>query len=273
MSLHNYGTVLMQLAFSVDLEPNKDGSLRGVEDAMEWFNEIVPTGTAFVTYQIADELPDLVARIDSAHEVGVHVHPREFGHDDDQLAELSREKQRLLIEQTREAVADATGRDPEVLTSFRAGRHSCSQVTLDVLSSLGFAVDASCHVRYDEYLPDRFTRRPDPFVLTNGMFEVPTTHVRPPLISRAGINVFPQRTVTATSATLRTDGWRWTGEQSIDLIFDDAGPVSMYMHPYDATGYHTEVENSGDAFRDRLERVLPADEERFVTVSELARNS
>ena len=33
-------------AFSVDLEPNKDDTLDGIRDAMEWFDETIPRFTS-----------------------------------------------------------------------------------------------------------------------------------------------------------------------------------------------------------------------------------
>lgn len=141
------------LAFSVDLEPNKDGTLTGIEKAMAWFDETVPRGTVYTTYRIATELPDVVAALAVDNEIGVHVHPREFGHDHDQLAELSTDRQRGLIRRTRAAVAEAASMRSDDIVSFRAGRHSASEATFAVLADLGFTVDASINVRYTEYLP------------------------------------------------------------------------------------------------------------------------
>lgn len=263
-------------AFSVDLEPNQDGTFDGVGDAMEWFDETVPRGTVFATYRIATERPEILRSLSSEHEIGVHVHPREFGHDQDQLAALERDRQCEAIEQTRSAVAEAAGRDVESVTSFRAGRHSVSEVTLDVLAELGFTVDASINVRYDDYLPAKLARITAPFGLDSGLLEVPTTWARPPLWSRVGLRVFPQRTVTATASTLRSDSLFCDGLDALRWLVSTApGGVSMYMHPYDATTYHDDVTNSGDQFRRRVAALvdeLPA-RTTFATVGELADRS
>ena len=263
----------MPIAFSVDLEPNKDGTLGGVREAMEWFDEAVPRGTVFATYRIARELPELLALLSENHEIGVHVHPVEFGGDCDQLAELSRSRQRRLIEQTRAAVADAIGVEPATVRSFRAGRHSASETTFDVLSKLGFAVDASVNVRYEDYLPDRIRQVQNAVFLGNGLVEVPTTYVVPKLLSRAGLNVFPHRNVTATAATLRSDSMLDTGVTTLRAVFSDPSVelVSMYMHPYDATEYH-EIENGGSTFRERLESILATVDE-FRTLGEVTPSS
>ena len=60
-----------QVAFSVDLEPNKDGSLDGIRDAITWFDEVVDRGTVFTTYRIADELPGLITELAETHEIGL----------------------------------------------------------------------------------------------------------------------------------------------------------------------------------------------------------
>lgn len=239
------------VVFSVDLEPNKDDALDGVEEAMSWFDRTVPRGTVFATHRIATELPGLLADLAETHEIGVHVHPREFGHDHDQLAELSRERQRELIEQTRGAVADAVGTEP---VSFRAGRHSASRATISVLSELGFAVDASLNVRYNDYLPAELTGRTEPFEL-DGLVELPVTHGTLPVVSGCGLRALAERPVTATAATLRADRWGCSGLDAVTHLLDDARVASFYMHPYDATDHH-ELENNGETYRSRAETLL-----------------
>jgi hypothetical protein len=260
-------------ALSVDLEPNKDDTMDGVRDAMEWFDQTVPRGTIFATHRIATEMPDLLAMLAEPHEIGVHVHPREFGHERDQLAELDAARQREVISETRGAVADAVGVDASEITVFRAGRHSASEATLDVLAGLGFDVDASINVRYTDYLPASLTERRGPFSTDAGLLELPTTYVRPSPLSLAGLRVFPQRTVTATANTLRTDSRGCTGLRALRTVFERAtSGVSMYMHPYDGTDYHGSLENSGRVFRRRAESLLQELEGdlRFVTASNLA---
>ena len=259
-------------AFSVDLEPNKDDTLDGIRDAMEWFDETIPRGTVYTTHRIATELSDVVSMLATDHEIGVHVHPREFEHEHDQFAELTPERQRELIATTRESVAEAAGIDEKDIVSFRAGRHSASEETFNVLSDLGFEVDASINVRYTDYLPAPLTNRSEPFYLDNGLLEIPTTYYRPHLFSRVGVRVFPQRELTATSNTLRTDSPICTGNQAIRNLFSAVEDgISMYIHPYDATSYHSDLENNGEVFRRRMEEVLSTIDRshRFVTAAEL----
>lgn len=265
-----------KILFSVDLEPNKDDSLEGIQDSMEWFDQAVPRGTVYTTYRIAKEFPGIVSMLATDHEIGVHVHPREFGHEHDQLAELSKNQQLKLIQKTRDKLAEATDLKTEDIISFRAGRHSASEGTFEVLDDLGFSIDASINVRYTDYLPPSLTGRNAPFYLQNGLLEVPTTFYKPPLFSRVGVRVFPQRQLTATANTLRTDFRICTGTQAIQNLFssvDDA--VSMYMHPYDATDYHSQLENNGTQFRQRLVRVFSELDENwcFVTASDLVHDS
>lgn len=240
-----------QALLSVDLEPNKDDTMDGVRDAMAWFDETVPRGTVFATHRIAMEAPDLLATLAESHEIGVHVHPREFGHERDRLAALPPDRQRELVADTRAAIADATGTEP---VSFRAGRHSASRETLRVLADLGFAVDASLNVRYDEYLPADLTERSEPFEI-DGLIEVPVTHGTLPVLSSCGLRALAERPVTATAATLRADRWCCSGLHAVSRLAAQAGVFSFYMHPYDATDHH-DLENGGEVFRQRFEELL-----------------
>lgn len=262
----------MWVALSVDLEPNKDDTLAGIAEAMEWFDETVPRGTVYATYRIATELPTVLESLAETHEIGVHVHPREFGHEHDQLARLPVERQRELIDETRTALADAVSTPPSRITSFRAGRHSASLDTLAVLSELEFDVDASVNVRYDDYLPDRLTTRVEPTWVADELLELPTTYYRPSLLSRASLRVFPQREITATANTLRTDSPICSGVRALRELFSSTrSGVSMYMHPYDATDHHAELPNAGGAFRTRVETVLADvnDPSSFVTATDV----
>lgn len=144
----------MRFAFSVDLEPNKDRSWDGIRKSMSWFDDVIPRGTVFTTYNVAVEMPDLLASLTEDHEIGVHVHPVEFGHGHDELAQLTTSRRRELIQQTREAIAESITVSPSEITSFRAGRHSANAETLDILTELDFDVDASAHVNYESLPPE-----------------------------------------------------------------------------------------------------------------------
>lgn len=261
----------MRLAFSVDLEPNKDGTVDGVSDAMNWYDGVVPRGTVYTTYRIATEHPDLVATLAESHEIGVHVHPAEFGHDADDLAALSRDRQRELIAETRSAVADASKIDVSDLTAFRAGRHKASPTTLDVLADLGFQVDASLHVRYKQHVPSSMAEKEGPFVHGSGLVELPTTYKRPRQPSRVWLRTAPRGVVTATAHTLRTDRAWCSGLYALKWLLSRVeAPISMYMHPYDATTYEG-LENDGEAFRTRLIDLLSSVDVEFVTAGDVGR--
>ncbi|OSP10596.1 hypothetical protein B9H04_02420 [Halorubrum ezzemoulense DSM 17463] len=262
----------MSIAFSVDLEPNKDGSFDGVAEAMDWYNSIVPRGTVYATYRIATERPDILKRLAADHEVGVHVHPREFGHRDDNLAELDPARQRDLISQTRKSVAQAAGLDETVLTAFRAGRHKIEPATLNVLADLGFEVDASVNVRYRDHMPAEVTSRVVPFEHKSGLVELPTTYGEPPLLSKVGMRAGLGGNITATAHELRSDRRFCSGRRALTWLLDATPSVfSMYMHPYDATKYE-ELENDGEQFRTDLRILLNRTERSFVTASEIYRS-
>lgn len=257
----------MNVIFSVDLEPNKDGSFNGIRDAMEWFDRTIPRGTIFTTYRIANKMPDLLAELAESHEIGVHIHPKEFGYDHDQLAELSRDQQLELIKKTRKEITNAVDIEP---ISFRAGRHSASSKTLMILKELGFKMDASVNVQYTNYLPKSLTSRQNPFELEFGLYELPTSYVRPPLLSCVGLRELPNRHLTATANTLRTDRRGCSGLYALSWLRDTVSNLSMYMHPYDATNYHENLENNGWVFRERIGTLLnPFHADDFVSVSDL----
>ncbi|UTF54985.1 hypothetical protein [Natronosalvus rutilus] len=260
----------MELAFSVDLEPNKDGSIDGIRDAMRWFDEVIPRGTVYTTSQIATELPEVVESLSEDHEIGVHVHPQEFGHEADDLAALSRDRQRELISQTRKTVAGAAGVAPETLTAFRAGRHKASQTTLDILTDIGFKIDASINVRYRNYMPDTMTVRTEPFIYNGDLVELPTTYAQPSKPSRVWARTFPNGNITATAHTLRTDRRGCSGLRALQWLFKkNDNVVSMYMHPYDAIDYHSDLENNGQEFRDRIKLLFDWSDHRFVVATDI----
>jgi peptidoglycan/xylan/chitin deacetylase (PgdA/CDA1 family) len=260
----------MSIAFSVDLEPNKDGSFDGVAEAMDWYDNLVPQGTVYTTYRVATERPDIVSRLADEHDIGVHVHPKEFGHDHDDLATLTPERQRNLIAETRDAVAGAADVKPTGITAFRAGRHKASSETLSVLSNLGFIVDASVNVRYRDHMPDSVTDTVVPFQHECGIIELPTTYAVPSLVSRVGLRAGPGGNVTATAHELRTDRRCCTGLRALSWLFEQTGDVvSMYMHPYDATDYHEGLENTGTQFRHRLKKLFSETNRQYITASDL----
>lgn len=260
----------MQLAFSIDLEPNADGSFEGVRRVTKWFDTHVGRGTIYVTNETAKELPDSVFALARAHEIGIHVHPREFGYEHDQLAELDKEAQRELIGRTRRSVAEAAGLRTGDLTSFRAGRHSASQVTLSLLAELGFEIDASVNVRYDRFIDEEIRTRVTPVRLATGLVELPTTYVTPRILTRVGVDSLPDRIVTATANTLRTDSLLATGTEKIRYVMQHGPEIcSMYMHPYDASDYYPDLENTGSVFRERMESCFGFADE-FVSASDVA---
>jgi len=260
----------MSIAFSVDLEPNKDGSFDGVAEAMDWYDSVVHHGTVYTTYRVATERPAIVGGLVEDHEIGVHVHPREFGYTNDDLAALSRDRQRELITETRTAVGDAAGMATSELTAFRAGRHKAGPETLAVLADLGFDLDASVHVRYREYMPAAVTDRVGPFDHESGLVELPTTYGQPSLFSRIGLRAGPGGTITATAHELRSDRRLCRGTRAVHWLFEATdGVISMYMHPYDASGYHQDLENVGEQFRVRLTELLEGSDRGLVTASDV----
>jgi hypothetical protein len=91
------------------------------------------------------------------------------------------------------------------------------------------------------------------------------------LLSRLGLRVFPQRTATATSTTVREDDRLCGGERAMGTILDQQSLVSFYVRPYAATDSHDDLAGAGAPFRARIERLLDArrDAIDFVTASDL----
>ena len=256
------------IAFSMDTEPNQDGSFTGIEDAIEWFDDTVPRGTIYATYRIATERPELIQLLRDDHEIAVHVHPKEFGHEEDDLGALSADRQRELIKMTRKAVAEAVDLDPDDLISFRAGRHKASPTTLSILEELGFKLDASINVRYGSYFDHSTRSRVAPFEHESGIIELPTTYGKPRPLSRPWLWTAPNGVITATANTLRTDRRFCSGLRALSWLFETTpSVVSMYMHPYDATTHH-DIEGTGPLFRKRLDTLFNSTNRIFVTASE-----
>lgn len=261
------------IAFSVDLEPNLDGTLNGVKEAMEWYDDTVPTGTIFTTHTVVKELPDMIRGLADNHEIGVHVHPNEFDFDHDKFAKLPIREQTSLIKKTRNKIESECDINAESITSFRAGRHSIDRNTFEVLSSLGFTTDASINIEYGEKIDDSVVDIDSPTPLYDGILEIPTTYTVPRLFSGLGIRALPRRTITATSSTVRIDRRGLSGSEALREIWSqtDSG-FSFYMHPHDASGYHTHLENNGETFRNRIEEFLQGIREgtNFVQMSEIS---
>lgn len=259
------------MAFSVDLEPNLDGSLGGLHEAMAWYDDNVPRGTVYATNRIANELPDLLRNLSNSHEIGVHVHPKEFDHSHDRLAKLNHRRQKQIIQRTRESIVDATGLDQSQIKSFRAGRHSISRETLELLPELGFEIDASINVQYNEHLCSELSKLSQPQHLDCGIFEIPTTWKRPPYLSTLALRAFPHRTITATASTIRTDTILCSGIKATEWLCSEEEGVSMYMHPHDATEYHEDLENTGNEFRNRLLQIFNGlgNETKFVASKDI----
>ncbi|AGN00942.1 hypothetical protein L593_04965 [Salinarchaeum sp. Harcht-Bsk1] len=232
---------------------------------MDWFSNTIPQGTVFTTHRIATEIPGLISELADQHEIGVHVHPKEFGYDHDQLAELPPNVQSEVISSTRGAIADAIGVDPDSIRSFRAGRHSASEATIEILRDLGFLVDASVNMRYTQHLPSSITQRSKPFNW-DGIFEIPTTFDKIPLFSRYGL----RGTVTATANTLKTDRLLCSGTKAIKYLLSATDFVSFYMHPFDAISNNNQ---GGAEFRQRVERLFSTSDDKiqYITASEYAR--
>jgi hypothetical protein len=261
----------MSIAFSVDLEPNKDGTFDGVGEAMSWVDVTVPQATIYATHRAATNRPEILKSLVADHEIGVHVHPREFGYEADDLARLPRQRQRELIGKTRQTVASAAGLNPGDLTAFRAGRHKAGPETLAVLSDMGFEIDASVNVRYREHMPANFVDRPTPFIHDSGLVELPTTYGEPSLLSRVGLRAGLGGNITATAHELRADRRFCSGLRALSWLFGATdGVVSMYMHPYDATS-HEGLENDGPEFRRRIKKLLNDIDPSFVTANDVLR--
>lgn len=258
---------MAKLAMSVDLEPNADGSLDGIADAMDWYDELVDRSTIYTTYRIATELPGLVSELAESHEIGVHVHPVEFGFDHDGFANLRRDDKSRTVSETRDALLSVAGVD--AVRSFRAGRHSVDDETLDVLQRNGFDVDASINVNYGGV--ERLMTQRQPCTVTTNFVEIPVSYYEPRWLSKQGLDKVLRRNryVTATASTLRTDTFVSTGVELLEPLFHDPDldTISMYLHPYDVSG-HSARGGIGNACRNRFEKVFGWTDE-FVTASDV----
>jgi peptidoglycan/xylan/chitin deacetylase (PgdA/CDA1 family) len=205
------------------------------------------------------------------HEIGVHVHPKEFGYEHDRLARLNPVQQQNLIRETRTSVANAADLPEDEIISFRAGRHSIGQTTWRILAEEGFETDASVNVQYEEKVPKRARKKCGVFKLPNDLVEIPISWYKPPLFSLPGLWSFPQRTVTATSSTIRIDRRGCTGYDAFQWLVTNLNTnLSTYLHPHDATDYHKNLDNNGKVFRKRFEKLVHNLDCEQVTASQIA---
>jgi peptidoglycan/xylan/chitin deacetylase (PgdA/CDA1 family) len=182
--------------------------------ASTWF---VP-GHTLVTFPESTQ-----AILDGGHEIGTHG----WYHED--LAELSRDEQREVIERSRDVVAEVAGTAP---AGFRAPYWSLDTETLELVEAAGYRYDSS--LMADDVHPYRL-RRGDRHSLVDGttwgretdLLEVPISwalddwpHFEPnPSSGRDGLST-PSKVLEIWTGELR---WAWEHEPG--------GLLTITMHP------------------------------------------
>jgi peptidoglycan-N-acetylglucosamine deacetylase len=163
------------------------------------------------------------AIVDGGHEIGTHG----WFHED--LAELSRDEQREIIERSRDAVAEVSGGPP---SGFRAPYWSLGGDTLELVGTAGYRYDSS--LMADDVHPYR-VRRGDRHSMVDGttwgretsLLEVPISwalddwpHFEPnPQTGRDGLSA-PSKVLEIWTGELR---WAWEHEPG--------GLLTITMHP------------------------------------------
>jgi peptidoglycan-N-acetylglucosamine deacetylase len=163
------------------------------------------------------------AIVDGGHEIGTHG----WFHED--LAELSRDEQREIIERSRDAVAEVSGGPP---SGFRAPYWSLGGDTLELVGTAGYRYDSS--LMADDVHPYR-VRRGDRHSMVDGttwgretsLLEVPISwalddwpHFEPnPATGRDGLSA-PSKVIEIWTGELR---WAWEHEPG--------GLLTITMHP------------------------------------------
>jgi peptidoglycan/xylan/chitin deacetylase (PgdA/CDA1 family) len=163
------------------------------------------------------------AIVDGGHEIGTHG----WFHED--LAELSRDEQREIIERSRDAVAEVSGGPP---SGFRAPYWSLGGDTLELVGTAGYRYDSS--LMADDVHPYR-VRRGDRHSMVDGttwgretsLLEVPISwalddwpHFEPnPATGRDGLSA-PSKVLEIWTGELR---WAWEHEPG--------GLLTITMHP------------------------------------------
>lgn len=246
---------MTKLALSIDLEPNPDGTISDVPEIMRWYDNLVQGSTIYTTYKIATEIPQIVAELSRSHEIGMHVHPKEFGYEHDDFTKLSYENKRKIISTTMEELLSIRGVDS--VDSFRAGRHCIDDDTLNLIREEGFSVDASYNINYGGA---KNIDSKHPVLLSNNLVELPVSYYEPRWLSKQGLNKIlrKNRFITATASTLRSDTRISNGVELLKPLFTDSeiDIVSMYLHPYDLSDNSTNIKNSGAECRARLKHII-----------------
>jgi peptidoglycan/xylan/chitin deacetylase (PgdA/CDA1 family) len=182
------------------------------------------TSTWFVPGHTLVTFPESTrAIIDGGHELATHG----WYHED--LAELSRDEQREILERSRDAVAEVAGQPPR---GFRAPYWSLGTDTLELVAAAGYRYDSS--LMADDVHPYR-VRQGDRHLVVDGthwgrpgaLLEVPISwalddwpHFEPnPQTGRDGLSA-PSKVLEIWTEELR---WAWEHEPG--------GLLTITMHP------------------------------------------
>jgi polysaccharide deacetylase family protein (PEP-CTERM system associated) len=183
---------------------------------LEILDQYQTKATFFILGWVAERYPEIVREIgQGGHEIASHGYRHQL------IYKLERGTFREYVKTSKKLLEDLTG---EPVLGYRATSFSIVKDTLwalDILRESGFAYDASMFpVRHDIYGIDGFPRFP--FVLANGLIEIPASTVR-----LGGRNI-----PIAGGGYLRLYPY-WVTQKGMQRLNRAGHPAVVYLHPWE----------------------------------------
>ena len=191
---------------------------RPMDTILRLLDEHGTRATFFVLGWVAQRRPEIVRRI---HEAGHEVASHGFAHE--ALSGMTRDRFRADVLQSRDCLAELTGRRVRGYRAPRYGVDSESHWALDELADLGFEYDSSIYPVRSPHgvygVPDAPT---EPYRVRPALMEFPLPVLR----------ILGRRVPVATGAYLRL--WPFAATRAAFRQYHRAGsPVVVNIHPWE----------------------------------------
>ena len=235
--------------------------IEAVDFLLDAFEAADATGTFFTVSNIADDHPDVLREISSGHEIASHTHSHVH------MSEVSAEKRREELVESRERLAEVTGGD---VVGFRAPSFDVADDHFEMLAETGYEYDSSvvpCRSIPGWYGGEYDTWSPSPATAVDPG--------APPELAEVPVAVMPGLRLPLTGTWIRFFGVRYT-VLGMKLLARRGIPPVLYVHPWELVDL-PEIEGvpkrvyvrTGSYMRRAIERIL-AEPFEFVSVRTLA---
>lgn len=235
--------------------------LDGLTYLLDALKDTGHTGTFFTVSEIAESLPERVARIADRNELASHTHTHRH------LTGLPADRRRRELTESKELLEDVSG---TAVTGFRAPSFDVADDHFECLAAAGYEYDSSivpCRSIPGWYGGEYDTHRPVPASAVDSR--------APDTLAEVPVAVMPGLRLPLTGTWIRFFGVRYTLLGMRLLARRGIAPV-LYVHPWelvdlpDVEGVPARVYvRTGEYMRRAVDRILAADFE-FVPVGHLA---